>query len=335
MVEGRFVKSISTSRAIVVIRGKPLVARLSSRINVSGPAYFRVEQVAPEYVLRLVHAGVRGAGYPAALIEATNLAVDAYQALTDWIWTLIETSKKDPLPDEISRFWDLAKRVAVKADESINSHDLKRLIRHGGMTWEHQLKAACCDSRFESHLLDVVTGDDLKALALKALGQGLAVGFRSLSRLVQFVNTLEQLQLANLAGLQENGVLSWIIPALQQGKLHFVRLLVGLPGKRGHNTAKRKGLSVCLLLEMSRLGPIRIEVVVHGSRLVGLHFVVRRKAAEKILKKNMQQLRKRLSEQGFFVASILCQAEPKATCKATCFPPRLMEFQDHDICVIA
>lgn len=335
VVEGWFVKSISSTRAILMIRGRKLVARLTSPIGAHGAAHFRVEKVAPECVLRLVPAGVKEAQYPRSLTEAADTAINAYRALADWIRALVKASKTDSVPDGVSRLWKLAERVALKADKPINSHHLKEAISRSGMTWEWQLRGAVCDGRPETALLDVLMENDVKAMALKTISEGEAGGFRSLNRVARFVNALEQLQLANLSGLQESGVLSWIIPVLQQGRLGFVRLLAGLPGKRGRNGATgRKGLSVCLLLEMSQLGPVRIEAVLDGTRL-GLRFVVGREAAEKTLRHNMQELTKRLETKGFSLTSVSYKAEREGTDEATSFPTRPMGFEDHDICVVA
>jgi hypothetical protein len=117
-----------------------------------------------------------------------------------------------------------------------------------------------------------------------------------LNRVTRALQNIELRQLINLAERQE--MKSWQIPYWSGSELASARLYIKreLAGKS--KTKRKTTTRLTLMMEMSRLGPIRVELLAYREKMEGTFYLLTEKAAGEIGKK-LPELVEALKRAGF------------------------------------
>lgn len=147
---------------------------------------------------------------------------------------------------------------------------------------------------------------DLKALLAKLMGPGT----EGSSHLQKLQSVIEKIQLLSREGLEQGGKIYIPLPVqLSDGFFSVAELLLQLPS---WEEAQREGgkpvdeaFRATLLLNMSRLGPVRAEFVLRGETIEGMFLVAEHKTKE-ILEKSLYLLMDALADRGFMLQQVGC-----------------------------
>ena len=337
VVEGRIVRAISPSRAILLIKGKQLIARVPHFLNNNGVILFKVEQVSPECVLKLISLGSEEAGGLSLPFRRSDIAGNVYQALIDVIAPLKTASHltKQGLPDIIQKIWSLLDRISLAPDKLPDQRFLQFLVKGSGLLWENKLmKALLFNEPKDRNQLSVLLKQDLKGLVLGALESDGIKGLLSSEGLTRFVDSLEQFQLANVAGLQEKGKLLLVLPMQWDNIFRFAHLLIDLPEKDQADCQDNENpLTLSLFLDMSQLGPIRVDCSII-DRAIRVCFLVCSEQIQVFVNTLTHDLKNQLERHGFSVRQITCRFEKKHILEETSFLDDLVDLEEHRVSVM-
>jgi hypothetical protein len=339
VVEGRIIKPIPPHHAILLINGRQLVARTPMLFQAGDLAFFKVEQIVPQCILKLVevrHDQYNGLG---PLLKGADFNGLVYKSLIDLLSPLIKPSEgsgTQKLPDNVKQMWTLLSRISLHPDRTPGPDFLKSFIHGSGMIWEQKLKSLLflglqSRSQVQSHV-----GQDLKGLALGFLGDDRALSLVSTEGASRFVEALEQLQLLNVAGLEEKGKLLLIVPMQWDETFRFAQLLIDLSDKGEGESSKTGGekvFRVSLFLDMSSLGPVRVDASVF-QKDIRICFLVCSDEIQTLISSRTADLRQQLERHGFSVQQVTCRLEERSTLEDTALAESLVDLEEHHISVV-
>jgi hypothetical protein len=337
-VEGRVVRAVSPHRAILLIKGRQLLARTSLLLKDDSVVFFKVEQVSPECVLKLMEVGSGEPGGLSSLIRGSDIHGNVYQSLIDLIAPLkpsFQIPSNQQLPDVIQKIWSLLERISLAPDKPPDQRFLQSLVEGSGLLWENKLmKALLLAGLTGRNQAQALLEKDLKGLALGALEDKGTNGLIPSEGLIRFIDSLEQFQLANLVGLEEKGKLLLMIPMQWNDIFRFAQLLIDLPGKgEEENSEDEKALTLSLFLDMSQLGPIRVDCSV-VDRAIRVCFLVCSEKIRVFLNSLTSDLKNQLERHGFLVRQITCRFEKQHILEKTSFVDALVDFEEHRVSVM-
>jgi hypothetical protein len=337
VVEAKIIRVVSPNRAILLIKGRQLAARTPAPLRTDSVASFKVEQVAPECVLRLLQVTSDHPEGLASLIRGFHAQQNAYQSLIDLIAPLTgasQSSDKQHIPDILGQIWNLVRSISLSPGKSPDSHFFQSLIDGSGLLWENKLKKLLFAGVEGRDDVQSLVRQDLKGLALGALEDQGTMRLVSSEGISRFVDSLEQFQLANLVGLEEKGKLLLVIPMQWDDLIRFAQLLIDLSGNGEGGTGKdKKALTLSLLLDMSHLGPIRVDASVH-ERSVRVCFLVCSEEVQVLLNSFTDDLKSQLERHGFSVPQITCRVEAKRVLEKTSFVDALVDLEESRVSVM-
>ena len=338
VVEGRIVKAVSPHHAILLIKGRQLIARTPQALKDDGVVFFKVEQVSPECILKLMEGSSGEPGGLSTLFRRGDIDGNIYQAFIDLIVSL-KTSSHIPsnqrLPDVIQQIWSLVGRISLTPGRPPDLRFLQSLMEGSGLLWENKLmKALLFSGMTGRNQVQALLKQDLKGLALLALNDEGTKGIISSEGITRFIDSLEQFQLANLVGLEEKGKLLLVIPMQWDNVFQFAQLLIGLPGNgRQENSKDENALTLSLFLEMSYLGPIRVDCSV-VDRAIRVCFLVCSEEIQAFLNSLTGDLENQLERHGFSVRQMTCRFEKQRILEKTSFVDALVDFEEHRVSVM-
>ena len=338
VVEGRIVRAVSPHHAILLIKGKQLVARTPHAIKNDGVVFFKVDQVAPEYVLKLMEVSSDSPSGLSSLIRRGDIDGKLYQSLiesVDPLKSFSQITTNQRLPGVIRQIWHLMGRISIAPERLPDQQFLQSLIEGSGLVWEKKLmKALLFAGLTGRNRAQALLKQDLKGLALGALKDETTHGLISSEGLSRFVDSLEQFQLANLVGLEEKGKAMLVIPMQWGDIFRFAQLLIDLPNDDQEvNGQGEKPLTLSLFLDMSHLGPIRVDCSV-VDRVVRVCFLVCSEKIQVFLDSLKSDLKNQLERHGFSVRQITCRFEKKEILEETSFIDTLVDFEQHRVSVM-
>lgn len=339
VVEGRIIKSIPPHHALILIKGKQLVARTLVPLKPGQVAFFKVEQISPQCILKLLepkHGQQEGVG---GLLKKSGFRGSPYKSLIDMLNPLmvsLEESGQPKLPNLLTRMWALLGRISLQPHEVLPPEFLKSFIDGSGMIWEHKLRSLLLSDFQFRNQAEAFIEQDLKGLALKLLADAGADKLFSWQATTRFLDGLEQLQLLNLSGLEEKGKLLFIIPMQWHDRFTFAQLLIDLEGKGGDGAGENdqdRVLKLSLFLEMSRLGPVRVHASVFQKAIIVCFFVCNEQIRS-LFEHYTACLKEQLERHGFSLQDFTCRiAEPGALAQ-TSLVDALLDPEEHYISLV-
>jgi hypothetical protein len=152
----------------------------------------------------------------------------------------------------------------------------------------------------------------------------------------QFLEGLEQLQLANVSAMANRGRCLFVIPIEWNDELRFAQLLIDLPkesdGAEGKKV-KKKAYRICLLLDMSNLGTVRAEASIL-KRTVRLRFLVSDEDLQKRFEAAVPRLTETLEGQGFCVQQVKCRSAGKVEALPSSLVNEILDQEGHRISLV-
>ncbi len=337
LVEGRVVKSLPPHHALLEIKGKQVVARIKVSLRQGDIASFKVQEVNPQYILKLVE--VAGGPKPAigGLLRGGGFSGFPYRFLLDMLEPLMtHVGKSAPvnLPDIVVKVWALLQEMSLGPEKVQNPEFLRSFIRNSGMLLEHKLKSAFLSGMEARHQVKALIGQDLKALLLGALSDPKSMELFSAESTKHFLEGLEQLQLLNLSSMEDKGKCLFIIPMYWGNKFKFAQLLIDLGNKSGDQASGGdRVFRLSLLLDMSNLGPIRADVSIL-RKVIKIDFAVCDEEAQRLFEDSEDYLKNGVEKHGFSVQRITCTLEEYNTLAEASLIDDIIDPGEHHISLV-
>lgn len=336
VVQGRVIRPISPNRALLLFGEERVTARTSVPLRAGQIAFFKVEQVSPQCVLRLVEPRIGELCGVNRLLTWNVLRESPYKSLIKILAPFMrsgEESAVSRVPDMLVRWWGLLNRISFPSEQLHHGQFLKSFIDGSGMTWEHKLRSFLLSGFQSTNNLESLIEQDLKGLALKTLADGVGNKFVSAEAISKFVDSLEQFQLLNVSRLEGEGKLFFTIPLQFHDKLSFGEILIDVAGKREDESPDRDGdkvLRVSFLLHMSCLGPVRADVSVF-QKTIRVGFWVSREEIQSLFNNYKALLKNQLERHGFDLQEITCCLQEASVLTQTSLVEELVDFEEHQI----
>jgi hypothetical protein len=234
------------------------------------------------------------------------------------------------------RIWALLGRISPHPDDVCHPEFLRSFIDGSGMIWEHKLRSLLLSGVQSRSQAEALMGQDLKALALSSLADVGATKLLSADGAGRFLDALEQLQLLNLSGLEEKGKLLFIVPMQSDEGFSFAQLLIDLGRKEGDEASrneKDKVLRLSLFLDMSRLGPVRVDASIF-KKVIRIGFLVCNEESQALVDRSADHLKEYLERHGFSVQQVTCQLEEQNSLADTSLVESLIDPEEHYISLV-
>ena len=340
VVQGRVIRLIPPNHALLLFGEEQVTARTSVPLREGRIAFFKVEQVSPQCVLRLVQPRISDLDGVDGLLTRNALCESPYKGLIKILAPFMRSVKGSAVskvPDMLVRWWGLLSRISFPSEHGVHyGQFLKSFIDGSGMTWEHKLRTFLLSEFQSANNLNDLIGHDLKGLALKSLADGAANKFVSAEAISRFVDSLEQLQLLNVSRLEGQRQLFFTIPLQFQDQFGFGELLIRLPQKGEDQEADREGdkvLRVSLLLQMSCLGPVRADVSVF-QKAIRVGFLVCEEEIQSLFNNYAGLLKHQLERHGFHLKEVTCRLQEANVLTQTSLVEDLLDSEEHQINLI-
>ncbi|MFW6146926.1 MAG: flagellar hook-length control protein FliK [Thermodesulfobacteriota bacterium] len=315
IVQARVLESNSLGRALLLLKGKQMNARTHVPLPKGSVLSFRVQKLSPIPMLKII-------GMPKAPAERFDASV-IRRAIEQNVWkTVREHLPQSGLPREAStsvrRLMDF---LSMRLFMSSPSDLLQVLIEQSGFAWEGKLRRALRGRKTGRDGLNKLAEKDLKGLCSKLI----SLDDEESGQLQRLHSVIQNVQLLNKFGLAQKRMLFFPIPFQFPDGLYTVgQLLIKLPqgetNEQEGTHGKAKGsFQVTFLLELSRLGPLKIDLTLRGKD-VWATIMITRKDARDLIENAAPGFINRMKETGLSIHSLECRCT-----KPEIVTPSLME----------
>ena len=295
IVAGKVIKSISLKDVILLISGKRILARTHTPLKEGSVLSLKVEEVLPVPVLKLL-------GTKFASSDVINIPV-LLSAMKENLWkSMFESINEFALSKADQTLFkallnDLSQQLFLKSSPDL----FKAFIEKSGMSWEAKLRKLYLQGITGKENVDKLISDDLKGLGSKFL----AINEEKEALLQRFVSTIENIQLLNHIGLEQERKIFLPLPfQFPDGFFGVGQLLIHLNQKKsdehGKNESEKNQFHITFLLELSDLGQLRADLNIKGKE-IDASFYLTREETRLLLEKNMPSLINNLKEKGFLI----------------------------------
>ena len=337
VVQGKVIRRIPPNHALLSFGEDQVTARTSVSLREGQIAFFKVAQVSPQCILKLVEARVGNLPGMHEMLARNALRESPYKSLIEILAPFMRSGEQpalSDLPDMLVRWWRLLSRISFPPEQAVrHGQFLKSFIDGSGMIWEHKLRTFLLSKPPFAENLEALIGNDLKGLALKSLVDGSPNKFVSHEAITKFVDSIGQFQLLNVSRLEAEGKLYFTMPLQFHDQFGFGELLIDLAEKGEHDTADREDnrvLKVSLLLQMSRLGPVRADVSVF-EKAVRVGFLVSEEGTQSLFNNYNGLLKRQLERHGFHLNEVTCRLQEAKILSQTSLLEDFLDIQDHQI----
>lgn len=326
--EGKVLKLLSSGDALLLVKGKKVIARTHVPLSEGSILSLKVEETLPSLTLKLL--GIRSSDSTAINISTIlsalkeNLWETIHQNIDNMGLPQAEKSQLRKLLD------DLSHRLFLRPGPDM----LKTLIDKSGLSWEAKILKAFINKTIAGDNLNKFTGGDLKGLALRLLGLEQEEGVL----LSKLVSTIENLQLLNQLGLHHERKLFLPIPIqLPNGPFSLGQLLIHLPRKDkdecGKQTSDKQFFSVTFMLDLSNLGPVRADLAIKRESIEG-RFLLAKEETKSLIENNLMSFICNLKDRGFIVHRMDCHLKEPGIIRQSLVKEIIGE-EFNNICLVA
>ena len=309
IVEGKVLKSLASGNVLLLIKGRSIMAKTCVPLREGRILSLKVEEILPATILRVL-------GIKFSDSDAIDISI-ILSAMKENLWKSISQNINHyGLPKEVlSQFRtlmnDLSLRLFLKSTPDL----LKALIDKSGLNWESKLKKALIDKPIKGDNLNKLIKGDLKGLVSRFLALKEEKGV--LPR--RFISTIENIQLLNRLGLEQDRKIFLPIPIqFSDGLFTVGQLLIRLPQREYDKSISQKTdkniFRLTFLLELSNLGPLRADLTIQRKR-IGCRFLLTRKEAKLLLEKSIPIFISKMKERGFSIHNMGCHIKDPETVK--------------------
>ena len=336
VVQGRVIRPIPPNHVLLLFGEEQVTARTSVPLRAGQIAFFKIEQVSPQCVLKLVEPRIGDLYGVEGLLTRNALCESPYKSLIKILAPFMRSgdeSAMSKVPKMLVRWWGLLSRISFPSEQVHHGQLLKSFIEGSGMIWEHKLRSFLLSEFQSTNNLEALIEQDLKGLALKTLADGVANRFVSPEAISRFVDSLEQFQLLNVSRLEGQGQLFFTIPLQFQDQFGFGEFLIDLPQKGEDEEPDRQGdkvLRVSLLLHMSCLGPVRADVSVL-KKAIRVGFSVCEEEIQSLFNNYAGSLKYQLERHGFHLQEVTCRLQEANVLTQTSLVEDFLDSEEHQI----
>jgi len=306
IVTARVLSKSAPHQAVVLIDGQKMQARTHGDIKTGEVLALKISALHPLTVKRL-----RTGGGPLLRTGLATLMADTaadpyavlYKALTSRSGS---KSTHGPLLPLLTR---LADDIHRQGGDGF----LGRILDGSGLLWERKLRDMLGRGRLRENEMQRMLATDLKA----ALCRSIAARPDPDHRLLTLLRCIENIQLFNRPQSGTAAERHIFIPLPLQaapGQMPMSQLLLRVPGEKSPRggDAGGRGFSMTFLLNLSRLGPIRIDAAVFAKR-VNCRFLTVREDVRREILEQAKTLARALEGRGFVFQNLACRVRPVET----------------------
>jgi hypothetical protein len=291
----------------------------------------RVEEISPLPVLKLM--GVKESDRIGPNIPLLLSSID------EALWkTLLETISRLKISQrDISAFNHLMGKLLQGIYQKGQENIFKTLIDLLGVSWEAKFYRNTGHKKGGQSLEKLLNGD-LKGMVSKLLfhERGEAANLK------RFVAVIESLQLLNRVTLEQERTIFLPVPfQFPDGLLSIGQLLIHMPqtgedeppetqGKRG---GKRGKVRITFLLELSHLGPLRVDLSLMGREISG-RFLLSTEEALSRVREQISSFTQSLIERGFSIRHLEYECEGPETLKRP-LVSQILQTENRNLSLIA
>lgn len=328
-------------QARLLINGQKITVKTSVFLHAGEDILLKVQAQKNGYVLRLTGPSLSGGtARPDPLLQ--------FFSRPDTLSALFRTGGTTQLSD-------ILEKMALQSSRRDDAF-LPRLMDKGGLLLEKKLAAVLqqqdpasatrgADRQlsgqqvqgkqgplpFEQQvakLLDRVMAEDFKGAVLKqALSPGMGTDAKS-SGAAGLLQTLENLQLLNSQSA-ESGRFILPFPVLADAGFTLGQLLVDV-GEDKDSGPEKKMVRVSLLLDMSRLGPVRADVSILDKAITG-RFLLEDEETRAFVASLVPVLKKQMADIDFQLLKMDCQVAAPADIAQNCLLETLFTGKDDQV----
>ncbi len=328
-------------QARLLINGQKITVKTSVSLHAGEDILLKVQAQKNGYVLRLTGPSLSGGtARPDPLLQ--------FFSRPDTLSALFRTGGTTQLSD-------ILEKMALQSSRRDDAF-LPRLMDKGGLLLEKKLAAVLqqqdpasatrgADRQlsgqqvqgkqgplpFEQQvakLLDRVMAEDFKGAVLKqALSPGMGTDAKS-SGAAGLLQTLENLQLLNSQSA-ESGRFILPFPVLADAGFTLGQLLVDV-GEDKDSGPEKKMVRVSLLLDMSRLGPVRADVSILDKAITG-RFLLEDEETRAFVASLVPVLKKQMADIDFQLLKMDCQVAAPADIAQNCLLETLFTGKDDQV----
>jgi len=340
MVQARVLQVLPPDQARLLINGQKISVNTRVPLHAGEEIHLKVQAQKDGYILRLTGPPLSGGTVkPDLLLQ--------FFSRPDVLSTLFKTDQ--PLVS------DILEKLALQSSRRDDTF-LPRLMDKGGLLLEKKLAAVLqqqdpasanrvtvsqmqggqvmgqqgqvLSEHQVAKLLDSVMAEDFKGAVLKqALSQGTGTEAKS-SGAAGLLQTLESLQLLNTQS-GESGRYILPFPVLADAGFTLGQLLVDV-GEDTDTAPEKKMVRVSLLLDMSRLGPVRADVSILDKAVTG-RFLLENEDTRAFVASMVPVLKKQMADIDFQLLQMDCQVAAPADIAPNCLMETLFTGNDDQV----
>ena len=301
ILAGKVLQSNALGKVWLLVKGRPMRVQSQIALKPGENIVLQVKQLAPTLILQMLTSKPQSN-------QAINLAV-ILNALKDntWKMTLDALVQNEQTKPGVSELLALMKETSQNLFRSPGSGLLSLLVSRNGLNLEAKLKKAIRANKGSESDFGIQINNDLKGLLLKALSGG-TDGNGYLNRLLA---TLKNIQLLNQETWSHHGKIYMLIPMqFSDGVICMGQLL--LESQQWESNPSSSHLDredihkATFQVDLSRLGPVRLEVMIQAKQ-VSIDFQVVKQHAQNRINKQIGSLVQTLSSRGFALNMVGCR----------------------------
>lgn len=300
IIKGQVLKTISLSEALLLINGKKVTAKTQLPLREGATLLLKVEETVPVPTLKLLGPPITGPNTVNVAVILAAMQENLWKTILENITTSGFSKENGLLFRELMH--DLSTKLFAESDPNL----LKTFINKSGLNWEKKLKEFCIQKQIGEDGINKLIAEDLKGLGSRLL----SLNADKEIILNRFISTLQNIQLLNHLGLEQDGKIFLPMPIQFPNGLFTVgQLLIQLyqePNDEHKKKEKDRSLyRISFLLELSNLGPLRADLAIREKKIDG-RFLLANQESKLIIEKNLPSLINNLQDRGFVVNHMEC-----------------------------
>lgn len=263
IVQGRVVRSLGKEGALVRLRGMNMLAATQKTLATGQSILVKVEQVKPNFVVSLLLNDTPVQEKTAALLRLYLPSAMPVGSVISELEMLLASLKPAALKGSglESIMAELKNAIMKYTGEG------KNVLEMLGLFHEWELSRKKPSQNLKRSLLAVRRNLE------KLMEKDPALYRKALTKVTRALHNIELRQLLNLVDRQE--VKSWQLPYWDGGAIASARLYISSEssGKRKNREADEP-TRLWLMLEMSRIGPLRLDISASRKSLKGIFYLL-------------------------------------------------------------
>jgi len=300
ILKGKVLKVLDSETAILLINGRSYTAGTRILLKEGDILEMKVKELFPVPVLRPI-------GPPLAGLGAANIS-GILSALKENLWKSV-FEKINAGGDSITEkaLWNqIMKDLPGKLLNEGRPESLCKMIENSGIFWESKIKNVTGQKTIDSNQIGQLIDSDLKGSLLRFISEAKGEETDAL----RLLSAMKNIQMLDRLGFEQDRKIFLPLPVmLPDGHLIIIQLLFQFPPKEKeaneNSTGEKLPLAISVLLELSKLGPIRADFNIKGKKVEGV-FKIAVPETLKLIESGIPAFVKSLEDKGLKIQHIGC-----------------------------